>query len=264
MESQYDAGNRLEWSDPAEWEGMNVYDPSGDKIGEVDDVYVDDLSGRPEWMQVDLGVFSGKRLLPASGTQRSSDGIHVPYMKDQIKDSPRLSGDAVTIDEERDLYEYYGLRQGIQEREVQRPAQEPVGHPAPAVGTSVAPEDTRSFDQPRQAVNEPVGHGSQELQRPEPATHAQPDLGIRTVRRPRELVRLRKRIVTEPVQTTVPVQREELVVERVPISESGEVRGGTPQEGGQDIVLEGEEVVVENPPDQPGQHPDEESDTRAA
>ena len=63
------------------------------------------------------------------------------------------------------------------------------------------------------------------------------------VARPYEVVRARRRIVTEERTVTVAVRREELVLERIPVTED---RGLAP--GGDDvleIVLHEEEVVMQ-------------------
>ncbi len=277
MERQYDVGrDRLEWSDVADWEGADVFDRQGDKIGEVDDVYVDDQTRSPEWLQVGVGIFSGKRLIPVQGMRRSTDGLVVPYSKDEIKDSPNISGETVTVDQERELYRHYGLRYSTQSGERELPAG--VAAEDRSAGTGgYAPDLGRGTVRPASEVVPPdrderenVGEtltpesSTAESSMPE-AARSQPDLGIHTVRRPRELVRLKKRTVTEQVQTTVPVEREELVVERVPINEAGQrqgrAQGSAPDESGQEIVLEGEEVVVEN---QEEGRQDDGRDTRAA
>jgi uncharacterized protein (TIGR02271 family) len=70
------------------------------------------------------------------------------------------------------------------------------------------------------------------------------ELSVERVRVPRERLRLRKRIVTEPVTLTVELRREELVVEREPIREGEEVVGRAIDDAPLEIVLHTEEPVV--------------------
>jgi uncharacterized protein (TIGR02271 family) len=79
-------------------------------------------------------------------------------------------------------------------------------------------------------------------------TRSEEEVHIGTVKRPTELVRLRKRIVTEHVTKTVPVEREEVVVEREPITDANvdeAMRGPELSESEHEVVLGQGEVVVE-------------------
>ena len=69
-----------------------------------------------------------------------------------------------------------------------------------------------------------------------------------TVRRPSELVRLKKHVVTEQQQVTVPVQREEVRIEREPITDTNRDRamdGPEITEAEHAVTLNQEEVVVD-------------------
>ena len=73
------------------------------------------------------------------------------------------------------------------------------------------------------------------------------ELVVETVWRPAERVRFRRRLVEEEVTVTVTVQREELHIEREPITESGELAQGRPSSAAGDevvIVLREERPVV--------------------
>lgn len=198
-------------------EDAKVYDPSGERIGKVDDVFYDEQTRQPEWLLVDTGVFSKDTMIPIVDVdlQRTEDGIRVPFSKDQVKNAPDMGIDEDYLDErqERELYDYYGIPYG-EERS----------------GTTLPQGEQRSTEfQGR-------GESAQEMTRSEEV------LGYRKVRRPSETVRLRKRVVTENVQQTVPVEREEVVVERVPVGE-GDV--GPIGEGEQELTLSEEDVIPE-------------------
>ncbi len=51
--------------------GTTVYDKDGDKIGKVDEVYLDNASGQPEWVSVKTGLFgSSLSLIPLARPAR--------------------------------------------------------------------------------------------------------------------------------------------------------------------------------------------------
>jgi uncharacterized protein (TIGR02271 family) len=79
-------------------------------------------------------------------------------------------------------------------------------------------------------------------------TRSEEELRVGTASRERGRVRLRKYVVTEEVQQTVPVQREEVRVEREPITDANIDRatdGPAISEEEHEMVLHEEEVVTE-------------------
>src|SRR5215218_10383027 len=73
--------------------GTNVYDVEGDKIGSVEEIFVDEQTQEPEWIGLGTGFFGTKRVLvPATTADHVGDEIHVPYAKDQVKDTPDIDG----------------------------------------------------------------------------------------------------------------------------------------------------------------------------
>jgi uncharacterized protein (TIGR02271 family) len=79
-------------------------------------------------------------------------------------------------------------------------------------------------------------------------TRSEEELHVDTARRERGRARLRKYVVTEQVQTSVPVQREEVRVEREPITDANvnqALDGPEITEEEHEVVLHEEEPVVE-------------------
>jgi uncharacterized protein (TIGR02271 family) len=79
-------------------------------------------------------------------------------------------------------------------------------------------------------------------------TRSEEELAVGTTRRETGRARLRKHVVTEQVQTTVPVQREEVRVEREPITDAnvGDALDGPEiSEEEHEVTLHAEEPVVE-------------------
>ena len=88
-------------------------------------------------------------------------------------------------------------------------------------------------------------------------TRSEEQLRVHTASQPVERVRLRKHVVTEYRQITVPVRREEIRVERVPVGEAdvdasdveyagsvGDPGAGSPVDDEQEVVLYAERPVV--------------------
>ncbi|MFE9537320.1 PRC-barrel domain-containing protein [Streptomyces sp. NPDC006691] len=96
---------------PEELTGLVAYDPEGERIGGVEQVYVDDCAGRPEWVTVKTGLFGTKEsLAPLAGARREGNALHIAHAKTTVKDAPRHDvHQHLTADEERELYRHYGV-----------------------------------------------------------------------------------------------------------------------------------------------------------
>src|SRR4051812_9057381 len=92
------------------WRGRTLVDRDGDKIGKVEDVYLDRSSGEPEWVAVKTGLFgSNVSFVPIHGADTAGDDLRVAYEKDQVKDAPNVDPDGeLSPEEERRLYQHYG------------------------------------------------------------------------------------------------------------------------------------------------------------
>jgi sporulation protein YlmC with PRC-barrel domain len=92
------------------WRGMKVVDADGDKVGTIQDVFLDRQTGEPEWATVKTGLFGLKSsFVPIRDAEVIGDNeVRVPYQKEQIKDAPRVDDDELTPEEERRLWEHYG------------------------------------------------------------------------------------------------------------------------------------------------------------
>lgn len=116
--------------------GAKVNDPSGDKIGTVGQVYLDDISGAPQWVTVSTGLFGTKEsFVPVTHADLVDGVLTVPVTKDAVKGAPQIDGDGhLAAEQEAELYQHYGL-----------------DHDAPAAGgdevrTIPAPDDDRAGD----------------------------------------------------------------------------------------------------------------------
>lgn len=207
--------------------GGKVYDSTGDKVGSIGQVYLDDENNTPSWVTVHTGLFgTSESFVPLEGARMDGNDIHVAHAKDHIKDAPRVEADG-SLDpaEENRLYEYYAASSDADQRT-------PTDHGVAREGLDDG--DLRAGDR---AVN-PQDDGSM--------TRSEERLVVGTETREAGRVRLRKHVVTENVTKTVPVSHEEVVIEREPITEAngaGQNRDlGTDE---QEVILHEDQVVVD-------------------
>jgi uncharacterized protein (TIGR02271 family) len=191
--------------------GANVVGQNGEKVGSVEDIYLDRETDQPEWVVVNTGLFGTRStFVPLSEASMQGNDIMVPYDKDLIKGAPNMDADGeLSEQEEGELYAYYNLQYSQYEG-----------------GTDVR-NDVGTDDA---------------------MTRSEEELKVGTTTQEAGRVRLRKYVVTENVQQTVPVQREEVRVEREPITDANvdaATSGPDISEDEHEMVLTEEQVVTE-------------------
>jgi sporulation protein YlmC with PRC-barrel domain len=94
------------------YEDYKVYDNQGEKIGKVDDLFVDE-SDREEYIGVKMGFFGMKSTLIPMHIVRVNEGersIEVSDSKDHVKSAPSFDDDEdITPDYEDRIRSYFGL-----------------------------------------------------------------------------------------------------------------------------------------------------------
>ncbi|MBW1603275.1 PRC-barrel domain-containing protein [Streptomyces sp. JJ66] len=109
--------------DPRSLIGRKAYDRDGAKIGTVDEVYLDDATGRPEWAAVRTGLFGRDAFVPLEPSEVVEETLRVPYTRNLIREAPDFGvGRHLSPEQELQLYHHYGL---------DIPS---VGEPGPAAG----------------------------------------------------------------------------------------------------------------------------------
>src|SRR5215210_6039885 len=93
--------------------GYTVYDQNYEKIGKVDDLFVDE-SDQPEYIGVKMGFLgTSSTLIPwdaVSSTDDEGGAITVATDKDTAKNGPSFDDDReITPEFEQQVYSYYGL-----------------------------------------------------------------------------------------------------------------------------------------------------------
>lgn len=94
-----------------DWKGKELIDRDDERIGKLQDVYVDTASDEPMFVTVKEGVVS-KHLtfVPLTWAAASPDGLKVSVTKAQIKDAPNIDRDGeLSQDDEAALYGHYAL-----------------------------------------------------------------------------------------------------------------------------------------------------------
>src|ERR687898_2691531 len=97
-----------------QYAGYEVYDRNGEKIGKVDDLFVDE-NDQPEYIGVKMGFLGleGTRLIPWELTRVNGEGhrIEVSVDKAQVKEGPSFDDDKdITPEYEEQVYSHYGLQ----------------------------------------------------------------------------------------------------------------------------------------------------------
>ena len=94
-----------------EWRGRPVVDHDGDKVGKLEEIYIDLDSGEPGVGCVKTGLFGRHlSLVPLEGAAFSRDYVRIPFTQEQVKAAPRAEpGGQMTRDEEVALFRHYGL-----------------------------------------------------------------------------------------------------------------------------------------------------------
>lgn len=94
-----------------DWQGKDVLDPDGEKIGEVEDVYFDIETDQPRFLCVKAGWPRHRiALIPVSGVTATPDHLTVAVTKDTAKKAPGVEpGGELSADIEKELFGYYAL-----------------------------------------------------------------------------------------------------------------------------------------------------------
>ena len=212
----------------AEWRGSDAVDTDGEKIGTIEEIYLDSETGKPAWLAVKTGMFGSKvSFVPVAEISTAGGDVRVPYDQQQVKDAPKAEADGdLSQEEEASLYRPYGLEY------------------SEARSDSGLPEGNGGQTDDR----DPVGRDTSGPTTDDAMTRSEEELRVGKTSRESGRARLRKYVVTEQVEKTVPVQREEVRVEREPITDAnvGDATSGPAiSEEEHEVTLHEEEVVVD-------------------
>ncbi len=236
-----------------------VYDPAGEKIGKVDDLFVDE-NDQPEYLGVKTGLFALRSTLIPWEMVRVDEGqrvIEISADKDHVKDAPNFDDDKdITPEFEREVYSHFGLQHTESDGEHGRygayygaATDEASGerHPGIAMGDVDRQRGQfREHDPAAEGLAEPEDDLRDEDELRVQRTEEELRAGVRE--REAGAMNVRKRVRTDREQLRVPKRREEVHIDRVPV----EGREASEAEIGDDEVfmpVTEEEVVVEKRPE---------------
>jgi uncharacterized protein (TIGR02271 family) len=235
------------------WRGRKLVDRDGDKIGTIEEVYLDRSSGEPEWLAVKTGLFgSNLSFVPIRDASAKGDDVRVQHEKDLVKDAPNVEADGeLSPEEERRLYQHYGRSDYDDWSDTSEDRTEGVlgrdRRDRFAEGRGGDADRERDLDREGDARGT-VGRDTSGPTTDDAMTRSEEELRVGTERRETGRARLRKYVVTEDVQETVPVEREEVRVDREPISDANRdaaLDGPEISEEEHEVTLHAEEPVVE-------------------
>ena len=149
---------------------------------------------------VNTGFFgTHESFVPVSGAEFTGDRVTVAYDKAKVKNAPTIAEDGhLAPQEEQQLYRYYGVDYGAGNAAGRNSAYHDADDDAPgAVGRDTSGPTTDSA-----------------------MTRSEEQLRVGTQTQVAGKARLRKHVVTEHQQVSVPVSHEEITLERDPITEA--------------------------------------------
>lgn len=226
-----------------------AYDKNGEKLGDVNEVFVDDQSGQPTFVEVNHGLFGmNSSLVPLRGHDFSGDDLKLGFSKDRIKDAPDFDSDKpLTPEAQSDIFKHYGLDNARDvtdykdsnldsKRDVQAGADKDhnltAGAGAAGAGAGVAGAGAAgAHADEKKAATHTTDAAATERKAgvADDAAAARTNNDGELIRSEEQLnvnkervatgeARLRKYVVTDTETVEVPVEREEVSVERTPIS----------------------------------------------
>ncbi|MEX5235241.1 DUF2382 domain-containing protein [Kocuria arenosa] len=247
-----------------------AYGSDGNKIGKVEQVFLDDNTEEVTFVTVNTGLFGTKEsFVPADGAQQDGDRLVLPYTKDVIKDAPNVDADQhLSPAEEEEIYRYYKMNysgNGTSDRDTDRAAgaagtagladrddryaADTDRNAVPATGTTGYPENDGYADRNSTAGIADVDRDRTDVDRDltdradNGVVRHEERLHVGKEQRETGRARLRKYVVTENQSVDVPLEREEVRVERTPLSGT-EATAGTIGEEDVEVTLHEERPVV--------------------
>src|SRR4051812_7046532 len=258
--------------------GTTAYSADGDKLGKVGQLFLDDQTGRPEFVTVNTGLFGTKEtFIPVSEASFNGDRLTLPFGKDRISDAPKVDAEGGHLDqsEERRLYEYYGMSYDKSSSESGYAGNQTgnAGYDAGTTGdagtlgneTRVGTSGT-SGDSARtgdladggtagfagtggtSGTGRSEGYDTSGPTTDDAMTRSEESVRVGTTSQEAGRVRLRKYVTTEQETHTVPVRKEKAVLEREPVTDANvdaATSGPDLSEEEHEVVLNEERVVVE-------------------
>lgn len=205
--------------------GSTLYGSDGDKLGKIEQIFLDPGTGAAGWLTVHVGHFGGNEaFVPAADAVLDGLRFRVPFSKDQVKSAPMVDAPEGRLSQQdaEMLLLHYGA--------VSTPGAQPTSPPA------------------AQPASEASAQGVGEPRQDTAMTLSEERLNVDTETVDAGEATLSKHVVTEQQTVTVPVSHEEVRLERTPITD--EDRSAMPADATvladdeQSVTLTQERIVV--------------------
>lgn len=211
----------------------DVLASDGSVLGSIKRAYLGDHTGQPTWITVNTGMFgNAESFIPLQSATVAEKNIRVPYTRELVSNSPRMEHEEhLSPEEEQQLFRHYNLTGentavstgtvGSINKKVRKG--KGAGRKA-AADTATVPAGTaghadQNFRKSTKGADT-VNNETVRNENPGPAadhvivrSEEQPKVGTETRRS--ERVRIHKYVVTDNVQRTVTVRREEIRIEQL-------------------------------------------------
>lgn len=198
--------------------GSTAYGSDGQSVGTVETFYTDDRTGATTWVSVSSGLLGTRHAVAPAQDATLADGrLQLSVPAEAVSSAPRLGGEHLAPEDEEALRRHYAGAA------TNRPAEPPAEEPRADRGDGAM---VRSEEQ----------------------------LRVRTEQVAARRVRVVRYVVTEEVQVTVPVRREEIRIEELPLDASDAAPGA---DGGTAWVDEGDSLGGDLRPSTAAGPPDE-------
>ncbi len=91
------------------WRSRKALDRDGDKLGTIEEIYLDAESGHPQWAAVKTGLLGSKlTFVPLEGARPQDDDVVLDWPKHVVKEAPSIDADGELSPEGEDrLYDHY-------------------------------------------------------------------------------------------------------------------------------------------------------------
>lgn len=86
-----------------------VYGHQMERIGKIDHIFIDDVTGNPKWVSVKVGAILGRKyVVPVENAVTSKGDLLIPYSKTCVKNSPEFK-DNFSPQLEEELRVHYNI-----------------------------------------------------------------------------------------------------------------------------------------------------------
>lgn len=243
--------------------GSTAYGSDGESVGTVETFYNDDRTGATTWVAISSGLLGRRQVIAPAGDATFADGrLQLGVPAHAVSHAPKLGGEHLTPDDEAALRQHYtqAVGQGT------TPVDDSVERDSRAADASATLPAAAVPAAPAEGLTDrDAGHDTHRAAGREDGSmvRSEEQLRVTTERVRARRVRVVKYVVTEEVQVTVPIRREEIRIEELPEGDAtadelvtegesldrpgsggtapaGALTGGLPEE----IVLHAERPVV--------------------